>query len=199
MGLSKLTVGSKLVIGAGVLLLIDSFLHWQEVSFGPISVGVSMWHGWGVLIGLLLLAILAWEAAQIAAIKIALGPLSPSMLTAGLSALLLLFTVIKVLTNSYVAVWAWIGLVLAAAIAAGAWLNMKAAGESLSDLKTSVTAAASQATAGAKTAAASRPESSSAPATPSPAPPPATPSPAPPTTTAAETAETGSSSDRIPE
>jgi hypothetical protein len=182
MALSKLTVGSKLVIGAGVLLLIDSFLHWQEVSFG-----VSMWHGWGVLIGLLLLAILAWEAAQIAAIKIPLGPLSPSMVTAGLSALLLLFTLIKVLTNSYVATWAWIGLVLAAGIATGAWLNMKAAGESLSDLKTSVTAAASQATAGAKTAAASRPESSSAPATPSPAPP---------TTTAAETAETGSSSDR---
>jgi hypothetical protein len=190
MALSKLTVGSKLVIGAGVLLLIDSFLHWQEVSFGPISVGVSMWHGWGVLIGLLLLAILAWEAAQIAAIKIPLGPLSPSMVTAGLSALLLLFTLIKVLTNSYVATWAWIGLVLAAGIATGAWLNMKAAGESLSDLKTSVTAAASQATSGAKTAAASRPESSSAPAAPSPAPP---------TTTAAETGETGSSSTVIPE
>jgi hypothetical protein len=196
MGLSKLTVGSKLVVGAGVLLLIDSFFHWQEVSFGPISAGISMWHGWGVLIGLLLLAILAWEAAQIAAIKIALGPLSPSMVTAGLSALLLLFTLIKVVTNSYVAIWAWIGLVLAAAIAAGAWLNMQAAGESLSDLKTSVTAAASQATAGAKTAAASRPESSSAPATPAPAPASATPSPAPPTSTAAETAETGSSSER---
>ena len=113
------------------------------------------------------LSMLAWEAAQIAAIKIPLGPLSPSMVTAGLSALLLLFTLIKVLTNSYVATWAWIGLVLAAGIAAGAWLNMKAAGESLSDLKTSVTAAASHATAGAKTAAASRPQSSSAPATPS--------------------------------
>jgi hypothetical protein len=184
MDLSKLTIGSKVILGLGVLLLIDSFLHWQEVSFGPVSAGVSMWHGWGILIGLLLLAILAWEAAQIAGIKIALGPLSPSMITAALSALLVLFALIKVLTNSYVAMWAWIGLVLSAGIAAGAWLSMKAAGESLSDLKTSVATAASNATAAAKTAT-SPPESSSAPAAPSPAPSAAT---------TAETTETGSSS-----
>ncbi len=186
MDLSKLTLGSKVVIGAGVLLLIDSFLHWQEISFGPISAGVSMWHGWGVLVGLLLIVILVWEAAQIVGVKIALGPLSPSMLTAGLSALLLLFTLIKVLTNNFVATWAWIGLVLSAGIATGAWLSMKAAGESLADLKTSVAAAASNATAAAKTAAASPPESSSGPATPAPAPSAAT---------KAKTTETGSSSD----
>jgi len=186
MDLSKLTLGSKVVLGAGVLMLIDSFLHWQEVSFGPVSAGVSMWHGWGVLVGLLLLAILVWAVAQVAGFKIALGPLSPSMVTAGLSALLLLFTLIKVLTNDYVATWAWIGLVLSAGVAAGAWLSMKAAGESLSDLKTSVTAAASTATAAAKSASASPSGSSSAPAATSPAP-----SAAP----GAETAEKGSGSD----
>jgi hypothetical protein len=172
MDLSKLSLGSKLVMGAGGLLLIDSFLHWQEISFGPVSAGVSMWHGWGVVVGLLLLAILALAAAQLAGSKIALGSLSPSLMTAGLSALLVLFTLIKVLTNDFVAMWAWIGLVLSVGVAAGAWLNMKAAGESLSDLKTSVTAAASSATA------------STRPATSSPAPPPAP----------SET-ETGSSSD----
>ena len=183
MDLSKLAIGSKVVLGLGVLLLVDSFLHWQEVSFGPVSAGVSMWHGWGVFVGLVLLAILAWEAAQLAGIKIALGALSPSMVTAGLSALLVLFTLIKVLTNDYVASWAWIGLVLSAGVAAGAWMNMKAAGESLSDLKSSVTAAASTASAAAKTAAGS-PSGSPAPATPSPS-----------AATKAETAETGSSSD----
>jgi hypothetical protein len=186
MDLSKLTIGSKMILGLGGLLLIDSFLHWQEVSFGPVSAGVSMWHGWGILVGLLLLAILAWKAAQIAGITIALGPLSPSMVTAALSALLVLFALIKVLTNDYVATWAWIGLVLSAGIAAGAWLSMKTAGESLSDLKTSVAAAASNATAAAKTAATSPRESSSAPA----APPPARSA-----ATTAETTETGSSSD----
>src|SRR6478752_7659318 len=143
--LSRLTLGSKVVAGLGVLLLIDSFLHWQEVSFGPISAGVSMWHGLGVIVGLLLLAILAWEAAQIAGIKVAVGPLSPSMVTAALSALLVLFTLLKVLTNDYVAVWAWIGLLLSIGIAAGAWLGMKAAGESLADLTSSVASAASNA------------------------------------------------------
>ena len=159
MDLSKLTLGSKVVLGGGVLLLIDSFLHWQAVSIGPVSVGVTMWHGWGVLVGLLLLVILAWELAQVAGIKISLGPLSPSIATAALSALLVLFTLIKVLTNNYVAAWAWIGLVLSIGIAAGAWLNMKAAGESLTDLKTSVTAAASSATAAARTGASSSSES----------------------------------------
>jgi hypothetical protein len=157
MDLSKLTLGTKVVLGAGALLLIDSFLHWQEISFGPISAGVSMWHGWGLFVGLLLLAILALEAAQMAGMKIALGPLSPSMGTAGLSALLVLFALLKVLTNSYVAIWAWIGLVLSVAVAIGAWMNMKAAGESLSDLKTSVTAAASSATAAARTSSPSAP------------------------------------------
>lgn len=185
MDLSKLTLGSKVVVGAGILLLIDSFLHWQEVSFGPISAGVSMWHGWGIVVGLLLIAILVWEAAQIAGIKLAVGPLSPSMLTAALSALLVLFTLIKVLTNDFVATWAWIGLVLSLGIAAGAWLSMQAAGESLSDLKTSVSDAASSATAAARTAAASRSDSPSAPAASSPDPA---------ATTGAETSEGGSSS-----
>lgn len=167
MDLSKLTLGSKLVLGLGVVMLIDSFLHWQQVSVGPISVGVSMWHGLGVLVGLLLLAILVWEVAQVAGIKIAFGPLSSSMVTSALAALLMLFTLIKVLSNDYVAAWAWIGLVLAAGIAVGAWLSMQSAGESLSDLKSSVTAAASSAAAAPKSPASSGPGSSSAPAAPS--------------------------------
>ena len=142
MDFSKLTLGSKVTLGAGILLLLDSFFHWQEVSIGPISAGTSMWHGWGVLIGLTLLVILAWEGAKLADIKIAVGPLSPSMLTVVLSGLLILFTLIKVLADNYVASWAWIGLVLAIGVGVGAWLNMQAAGESLADLKATVASAA---------------------------------------------------------
>jgi hypothetical protein len=143
MDFSKLTLGSKIVAGAGILLLIDSFFHWQEVNFGPISAGVSMWHGWGVLIGLTLLAILAWEAVQLTETKIAVGPLSPTMVTILLAGLLVLFTLIKVLSNDYVATWAWVGLVLSIAVAVGAWLNMQEAGESLGDLRSSVAPAGS--------------------------------------------------------
>jgi hypothetical protein len=98
-----------------------------------------MWHGWGVLIGLTLLAILAWEAAQLTETKIAVGPLSPTMVTMLLAALLVLFTLIKVLSNDYVATWAWVGLVLSIVVGVGAWLNMQEAGESLGDLKSSFT------------------------------------------------------------
>ncbi len=171
MDFSKLSLGSKVVAGAGILLLIDSFLHWQEVNFGPVSAGASMWHGWGVLIGITLLAILAWEAAQLADTKIAVGPLSPSMVTMLLSALLVLFTLIKVLSNDYVASWAWVGLVLSIVIGVGAWMNMQAAGESLGDIKSSFSGtpaaaapAPAQPAAPAAPAAADPPESSSGPA-----------------------------------
>ena len=139
MDFSKLTRGSKVVAAAAILLLIDSFFHWQEVNFGPISEGVSMWHGWGVLIGLTLLAILAWEAAQLAETKVEIGPLSPTMVTMLLAGLLILFTLIKVLSNDYVATWAWVGLVLSIVVGVGAWMNMQEAGESLGDIKSSVT------------------------------------------------------------
>ena len=170
MDFSKLTLGSKIVAGAGILLLVDSFFHWQEVNFGPISAGVTMWHGWGVLIGLTLLAILAWEAAQLTETKIAVGPLSPTMVTMLLAALLVLFTLIKVLSNDYVATWAWVGLVLSIVVGVGAWLNMQEAGESLGDLKSSVTPAASNTLAPAAEAAPARvADPPAAPETPPPA------------------------------
>jgi hypothetical protein len=158
MDFSKLSLGSKVILGAGLLMLIDSFLHWQEVSIGGFSAGTSMWHGWGVLVGLLLLAILAWEGARLADIKIAVGPLSPSMVTIVLSALLVLFTLIKVLADNYVAIWAWIGLVLAAGVAVGAWRNMQAAGETLGDLKATVASAAGSSSAPAAPAAPAEPD-----------------------------------------
>jgi hypothetical protein len=169
MDFSKLTLGSKIVAGAGILLLADSFLHWQEVNFGPISAGVTMWHGWGVLIGLTLLAILAWEAAQLTETKIAVGPLSPTMVTMLLAALLVLFTLIKVLSNDYVATWAWVGLVLSIVVGVGAWMNMQEAGESLGDLKSSFTPAGSSTPAPATEAApATVADPPSAPETPAP-------------------------------
>jgi len=171
MDFSKLTLGSKIVAGAGILLLVDSFFHWQEVNFGPISAGVTMWHGWGVLIGLTLLAILAWEAVQLTETKIAVGPLSPTMVTMLLAALLVLFTLIKVLSNDYVATWAWVGLVLSIVVGVGAWLNMQEAGESLGDLKSSFTQTGTSAPAPAAEAApAAAADPPSAPGTPAAAP-----------------------------
>ena len=115
----------------GVLLLIDTFLHWQSysASFGTVSVSASRnaWHGWGILVGLLTIVLLVWLGARLAAMDLRL-PVSDTMAGAALGTLIALFTLIKVLSDNYRATWAWIGLVLAALIAAGAWLEVTAGG-----------------------------------------------------------------------
>jgi hypothetical protein len=93
------------------------------------------------------------------------------MVTMLLAALLVLFTLIKVLSNDYVATWAWVGLVLSIVVGVGAWLNMQEAGESLGDLKSSFTQAGPSAPAPAAEAApAAAADPPSAPGTPAAAP-----------------------------
>ena len=128
---NALSLGRKLVLGAGVLLLIDTFLHWQEVSAGGLSAGQSAWHGfWGVLLGLLTIALLVWVAAGVFKIAIP-GNLPEGLVTLALGALILLFAVIKALSDNFVHWPAYIGIVLAAGVAYGSWLVFQDSGESL--------------------------------------------------------------------
>lgn len=129
--LSALSTGRKLILGAGLLLLIDTFFHWQSVSIGPVSVGQSGWHGfWGVLIGLMTIALLAWVGAR--GFGVALPANVPDgLLTLGLGALIVLFAVIKALSDSYTAWPAYVGIALGALVAVGAWLNFQDSGEAL--------------------------------------------------------------------
>jgi hypothetical protein len=122
----------QLMLVGGVLLLIDSFLHWQSfsASIGTVSVSAhrNAWHGWGVLAGLLTILLLVWLAARLAATDLRL-PVSDTMVGAALGTLIVLFTLIKVLAdNEFRTIWAWIGLVLAALVALGAWLEVTAGG-----------------------------------------------------------------------
>lgn len=131
--LSALTRGMQLMLVGGVLLLIDTFLHWQEVSasaFGVeiVAAGVNAWHGfWGIVMCLALLVLLAWMVARLVDVKIPL-PFSDTLLAAGLAAIVLLFALIKNLADDYSTKWSYIGIVLAAVVAAGAWLEVQAAG-----------------------------------------------------------------------
>jgi hypothetical protein len=124
--------GMQLMLGGGVLLLIDLFLKWQDytASIGGLTVSASRsgWHGWGVIVGLLSILLLVWIVARLAAMEIRL-PVSDTLAGAALGALILLFTIIKFFADSdFRTTWAWIGLVLAALIAAGAWLQVMAGG-----------------------------------------------------------------------
>ena len=130
---TALSRGTQVMLIAGVLLLIDTFLKWQEVSVSVAGVEVASasqnaWHGfWGVVMGLLLILLLAWIAARLAGVDMSL-PVSETLIVAALAALIFLFALIKNLADDYSTFWSYVGVVLAALIAVGAWLEVQAAG-----------------------------------------------------------------------
>ena len=197
MDISKLTHGIKLVLGATIAFLIVSIFNWQEIDFqGIASAGVSMWHGWGVLAGLLALVIIVWEGLRLANVKLEIG-MTPAMVTTALAILLLLFTVLKFLvSNEFRTFWAWLGLLLAILIAVGAFLNMQATGESIAEMGSSMKAAAGSAAAAAKAATDKGTSGDAAPTAPEAPPAPTEPAaPAPPPTV---TEHTESVSEQLP-
>ena len=134
--LKGLPLGRQIVLGAGILLLIDSFLDWQQVSFLGRSAGQSAWHGfWGVVMCLALVVLLVWTAAKAFGVELPVN-VPDGLTTLGLSALILLFALIKAISDDYVHWPAWAGVILAAGIGYGAWLTFQASGESLPSMPT---------------------------------------------------------------
>jgi hypothetical protein len=125
MKFAELGRGTQLLLVAGILLLIDSFLDWQQVSVAGISAGASMWHGVGVVAGLLLIALLVWEVAQVTGVVRNLElPVSAALISVGLAVGAAAFTIVKFLVANEARHWpAWIGLILAVGIAVGGWLR----------------------------------------------------------------------------
>ena len=127
--------GAQLMLIGAVLLLIDLFLPWQDFDIGGLAdeFGVdatfSGWRGVGVILGLVTVVLLAWLIVRLASVNIPL-PVSTAMSGALLGTLVLIFAVIKLLTilGDEATIWAWVGLVLAIVIAAGAFMEVQAAG-----------------------------------------------------------------------
>jgi hypothetical protein len=128
--------GAQIMLVGAILLLIDLFLPWQDFDVGGIAdeLGVdatwSGWHGFaGVVLGLLTIIVLAWCIVRLASVDIPL-PVSTAMTAALLGTLVLIFAIIKILTilGDEQTIWAWIGLVLAIVIAAGAFQTVQEAG-----------------------------------------------------------------------
>ena len=137
--LNALSLGRKLILGAGVLLLLDSFLDWQHVSasFGGVTIGGgrSAWHGfWGILMVLMLLALLAWTAARAFGVKLP-EQVPDGLATLGLGVLIPLFALIKAISDDYVHWPAWVGVILGAVIAYGAWQVFVESGEKLPSMQ----------------------------------------------------------------
>ena len=119
--LSKLSTASKILLGAGILYLIDLFLQWQRVCFAGICGGVSGMEGVGIINLLLVIALIAWEVMAIMGVQI---NAPRALVSAGLAAAIVAFTLIKILVdNEAISIFAWIGLVLAVAIGYGGWMR----------------------------------------------------------------------------
>jgi len=134
--LKGLSLGRKLILGAGALLFIDTFFAWQKVSVKVsgvtvVSATASAWHGfWGVLLGLLTIALVLWAGARVFGVTLP-ATVPDGLLTLGLGVAIVLFAVLKNLTDSYSAWASYVGMILAAAVAVGAWLSFQESGESL--------------------------------------------------------------------
>ena len=150
---NELTTGAKLVLGATIAFLIVSFFNWYEADLGGlediagVDAGVSLWNGVGVIAGLIAVVLLVWQAIRLANINLEIG-MTPAMITTALAALLLLFTLIRVIDGYELAdrtIWLWLGLALAVLIAVGAWMNMQASSEGIADIRSSMAGAAAAA------------------------------------------------------
>jgi len=123
--------GAQLMLIGGVLLFLDLFLAWQSIDLGPLGdYSRKGWYGAaGVILGILTIILLAWLIVRLASVNIPL-PVSTAMSAAVIGVLILIFAVIKLLSilGDETTIWAWVGLVLAIVVAAGAFKTVQEAG-----------------------------------------------------------------------
>lgn len=133
--MSKMSAASKILLGGGVLFLIDTFLPWQRVCFelAGITGGCVSANAWGgnggfagLLAGLLVIALIVWEAIGLAGTSVNVG-IPASKLSAYIGFGVLVFAALKfilVIGNS-AGFGSYIGLVLALAVGYGAWMRFQ--------------------------------------------------------------------------
>lgn len=128
-GFSKLSRETWVVLGGGALLLLLSFLDWQQVSFLSVTAGLNEWHGIGFLAALLVIAMLAWEVVRVMTPDVSVGTLSPGLVSVGLVLLMALFTVIAFLDKSDARHWpAWAALLVTLIVTAAGVMRARAEG-----------------------------------------------------------------------
>jgi len=177
------------MLGGTIVFVIVSFFKWFELDEDltggiDLDAGINMWHGVGVIAGLLAIALLVWEGLRLADVKLEFG-VSASIVSMVLAGLLLLFTFIRFIdgyTGFNRTIFAFLGLLLAILVAVGAFLNMQSSGRSFSDMRGEFSSAVGSArqrdTTRDTTPAAAPPSAGPTPSTQPTPPPPADPSPA---------------------
>jgi uncharacterized membrane protein len=115
-----LRLGRVLVLGAAVLLLVDTFAPWQHVSLDRFTYSWNAWHGdKGVLLGSLTVVLVLWAAIR--ALGVALPARAETAVTLALAVLVFAFAAVKNIHDDYSAWGSYVGVVIAGAIVVGAW------------------------------------------------------------------------------
>ena len=130
----KLGLGEKIILIAGPLLFIDSFLPWYSIDLGPFgSVSRTAWQSPGSLWSMLAVFIAIVMTGLIAAVKFGNVklPEMPNGVTwgrimLGLGGASVLFIVLKFLgESSFLSFGFYIGVILVIALAAGGFLTFQ--------------------------------------------------------------------------
>jgi hypothetical protein len=138
MDLSKIKNGQKIVLVAGIVLIINLFLPWYRLDLGIVSGSWNAFHDFLAWFG----SFLAIAAAVIIAlkvfssVKVNAGPLKAEHIAFALGVLGLVFILISLLVNTDVLfIGVFIGLIAAAGLAYGTFVAMKEEGLSAADFK----------------------------------------------------------------
>lgn len=112
--LSALSQPRKLLLGSGVLLLINSFLPWYSFSVLGQSFTQNGWNQLGTLVWIVLIATLAWEGVRIAGVAPIQGARADlaSAAAAGLTLVLGVIYVLIRLFDGHLGIGFWLGVLL---------------------------------------------------------------------------------------
>jgi hypothetical protein len=123
-----LPTGSKIVLACGVLLFFSLFATWQnlQVDYGRSGKAVlpqDGWDFWGLLIGLVVLAVISLVVVVHATDVEVSDEVPWERVVLGLAAALFGLTLVKNLTDADSSWVSYLGLALAAGVAGGAYLD----------------------------------------------------------------------------
>jgi len=123
-----LPTGSKIILGCGVLLFMSLFLTWQnlQVDYGRSGTAVlpqDGWDFWGLLIGLVSLGLVSLVVV-VEATDVELSEDVPwEQVVLGVGGFIFGLTLLKNLTDADSSWMSYLGLMLAAGVVAGAYLD----------------------------------------------------------------------------
>ncbi len=114
-----------ILVGGGLLMLVDTLLGWQSIDVGGLTYSRNAWHGFvGIVLGLMAVAFFLNAIAQAEIVEVSLR-LPHRLIAMILAPAIFVFAVIKNIDDDHSAWPAYVGFVLAGALTYGAWTELR--------------------------------------------------------------------------